>query len=153
MTPTRYLSMVLWLALLSFPASAEGGQPDPEELQRLRSALMREVRIKDADGVTHRGLLTAMDSGDLVVSTAGGEVRVPIASARRIARRGDSVKEGALFGLAYGLLAMRYAGQGAETSGDAVIVSVMAPVMCTLIGAGLDALVNGWTTVYRERRD
>jgi hypothetical protein len=123
-----------------------------DDIGRLRASLLREIRVTRTDGVTETGVLRSTEGGELLLVGAHGEFRVPIESAQRIQRRGDSVRNGALLGLAYGVFSMTYVGQGANTSEEARVLTLIAPVAWTLIGITIDAFHHGWTTVYRRSK-
>lgn len=113
----------------------------------------REVRIVDARGIERRGRLSGAGPGELRMLVPDGEVAVPYAEIKRLDRRGDSLREGILIGMAWPIVMFALgAGQGFDSEQDAWAALPLAVAMFGAIGAGVDALNKGWTTVYRADR-
>lgn len=139
------------ILLLAWPSPVPG-QTTTVDLERVRTALLKEVRVTITSGERLMGVLQSADNETFTVLTANGTVALPPAGVRKIERPGDSVKNGfiigALVGIAYG--AVMYSIFRDETENPAAAFAV-GTGMFGLIGAGIDALHKGWTTVYRTR--
>jgi hypothetical protein len=143
---TSIASITLLFAL----ASPAPGQTGIGDLERLRTALLKEVRVTNTNGERLTGVLQSAGHEAVTLLTANGTVVLQPTAVRKIERPGDSVKNGfligALAGIAYG--AVMYSIFGEETESPAAAF-VVGTGMFGLIGAGIDALHKGWTTVYR----
>ena len=73
---------------------------------------------------------------------------VPIASVLRVQTRGDSLWNGALIGAAVG--ALTFAFVAAEYGDEAVAGGLIGTAVWASIGASVDALLPGRTTIYRK---
>ena len=119
--------------------------------------VLRETRVT----VTHRSgeqvtgpLLTAAPDG-LSLMVAGTPLTIPEADVRRITRKGDSLKNGALWGLAFGAAIGAASVATCETNCDGEFPAGAVMAIGSLYGVGLGTLVDwlipGSTTVYRGR--
>src|SRR5687768_15697602 len=108
-----------------------------------------------------RVFLQLADGGDeitghlLDLSPAGATLlvdgvrrEVPIASVLRVQTRGDSLWNGALIGAAVG--AVTFALVAAEYGDEAVVGGLVGTALWASIGASVDALIPGRTTIYRK---
>jgi hypothetical protein len=76
---------------------------------------------------------------------------LPIDRVLRIEVRGDSLKNGALTGaVALGLWTALLAGQGSLEPGYVIYFSAINAGLGAAIGAGIDALIPGRTTIYTK---
>ena len=73
---------------------------------------------------------------------------LPIASVLRVQTRGDSLWNGALIGAAVG--ALTFALVAAEYGDEAVAGGLAGTALWASIGASVDALIPGRTTIYRK---
>ena len=119
------------------------------------------VYVLDATGTETSGRLLRLNPDSLVVVVGGVERRFEAAGVTRIQTRGDSLRNGAIIGAvvgaALGLLVGGFSdcsGEGPSGScpgGGAAILLVSTGVYAA-IGAGIDALVVGRTTLYEAPR-
>ena len=116
----------------------------------LRRFVGREVRVLDDRGVERRGTLAAASADGVRLLNASGEVIVPTAGILRVDRRGDSLKEGFILGMLWPAVMWPLgAAQGADSEAEAWAALPLAMALWGGVGAGLDGLHKGWTTVYR----
>jgi hypothetical protein len=113
---------------------------------------MEEVIVtQSASGDELRGRLVELRATTLAMLVNGQRVELPIESVLRIDARGDSVKDGAAIGAAVmaGLAAFG-CGLQATRAGQCVTGIIVNTGVGALIGAGIDALHKGRTTIYRK---
>ncbi len=67
---TTATTLLVWL-LPAVAAAAPAGQA-PADTNRIREALLQEVRVTDAAGFTWSGILESADDRDLRLRSAGG---------------------------------------------------------------------------------
>jgi hypothetical protein len=142
------ITSILSIAVTS-QALAQTGSMD---LDRVRTALLKEVRVTTDAGERMTGVLQSANQEAFTLLTPTGTVELSPINVRRIERPGDSVRNGfiigAIAGLVYGgLMTAMYED---HTTNKAAALAVGAG-MFGLVGAGIDALHKGWTTVYRRR--
>jgi hypothetical protein len=151
----RFASALLaaCLALIADPASAQGtpaqkGISDPTPtLQRVGEVYVQESGAQKAV----RGRLGQLSPSTLTLLVDGQPRDIPIDRVLRIDARGDSVKNGAAIGaVVMGAWCLVVCGQGVENGaqGGALLVSSVA--YGAMLGAGIDALHTGRTTIYRK---
>jgi hypothetical protein len=122
------------------PAAADGWE----------QSVGTELRVTDGQGRVGKGHLRAITADQLLVVVDGAEVAMPRSTITRIERRGDSLKNGFLIGALLGAVPAAFAVGEVEGNGAQVAVAVVAGMgVYGLIGAGIDAMHSGWTTVYR----
>jgi len=111
-----------------------------------------EVVIEEAGSHTLvRGRLLELAADTVTVMVAGEQRKFALDSVLLIRKRGDSLKNGALVGAVIG------AGWCAIVCGQALDSTTSVPLavlvnggLGALIGAGVDAAIPGFTTVYRR---
>ena len=119
---------------------------------------LSKVYLTNHDGMLVQGTLVSLGSDVIVVMVGGQTQSVPWADVAKLERRGDSVKNGALTGLAIGAGVPLVAGLLFEANARrtafpgtlwvaAAIATFTAPIG-TAAGALFDAMVVGRTTVY-----
>jgi hypothetical protein len=144
--------LALTLTLLIAPHPG-GAQMRWSELSGLG---LTTIHVIDSRGLETTGVIRRHDNDSLVIMMAGGEDRVFRSDqVTRVERRGDSLKNGALIGAGVGALpALSLLGACSDEvlstceSDMALIVAISAGVY-GLLGAGIDAMIVGRTTVYR----
>lgn len=109
---------------------------------------LNDVFVRSTDGVEVRGQLLDFQPVTLSLFIDGTRREIPLANVDRIQIRGDGVRNGALIGAAigaglWGIAAGRY---GSEF----VPVAVGAAIGYGLVGAGIDAMIPGRTTIYSK---
>jgi hypothetical protein len=140
------------MALATAPAWALA-QEAPAQATPLDPYLGREVRVIDVRGVELRGTLLRASTREVHLFTQTTEVRLVFDDIRRVDRRGDSIANGAVIGALWPPVALLAgAGQGFDSSGDALRALPSAMLIFSVLGAGIDALHVGWTNVYRADR-
>ena len=147
-------SLLVSAALTALMSASAAGQPDARPLGGdIDRFIGREVRIIDAQGIEWRGRLSAAGAGELRLLVPAGEVAVAYTNVKRLDRRGDSVKEGLLIGMLWPIVMLPLgAGQGFDSEREAWAALPLGVAMMGAIGAGVDALNKGWTTLYRADR-
>lgn len=115
------------------------------------------VYVLDETGTETEGRLLRLDPDALVLVVDGAEQRFAAARVRRIDRRGDSLRNGALIGAIAGTV-MGLVGAGISDCpgsnagggcwGARTAIFFVSVGMYAAIGTGIDALVSGRTTVY-----
>ena len=111
------------------------------------------VYVLNDTGQETTGTLLRLDADSLVVLIDGREQRFEAARVKRLAKRGDSLKNGlyigAIIGAALGgLLAdCSYQGRGCGTGRRAGYAAVSVGFWAA-VGGGIDALKQGRTTLY-----
>lgn len=159
----RAVVMVLVVGVMVRDAQAQQGQPEVTVTQGPPLTFdtpLSKVYITDHDGTLVQGTLVSLGSDVIVVMVGEQTQSVPWADVAKLERRGDSVKDGALTGLAIGggvplvagLIAQKTYQRGTDqgqASGlwFAFVAFYMAPIG-TAAGALFDAMVVGRTTVY-----
>ncbi len=113
------------------------------------------VYVLDDAGVETSGRLLQLNPDSLVILVGGAERRFEAARVRRIQKRGDSLRNGALIGAivgaALGLAAAGISdcsGGGSSCPGSRVTLVLVSTGVYAAIGTGIDALVVGRTTLY-----
>ena len=127
------------------------------------------VIVHDNKGAETKGKLLSLDMREAVLMIDGQERRFALTDVRRIEKRGDSLKNGAIIGAAVGLVSgLLVAGIGAgigaagctlygDTPGcedfkedfNAFGLAATTAAVWGAIGAGIDALIVGRTTLYQ----
>jgi len=150
---TRYVA-ILAITLIPSAAQAQGAaQGWPGKVKAGSST----VYVLDDTGMEVSGRLLRLDPDSLVLLVGDTERRFEAARVRRIEKRGDSLRNGALIGAVIGTAAGWFVTRladcpgdnpggpcpGARAAGFALSIGTYAA-----IGAGIDALVVGRTTWY-----
>ena len=157
MTPSA--SALIVLALLATPplaAAQAGSEPVPVDvkpgLADVKPGLT--VSVVDEDGRKIEGRVAVVSEQALRLSRRGGSEEIPFDRIVRIDRP-DSLKNGALVGLSVGL-ALGISGAAVQARGSEakwVFASLLSNgVACTLLGTGIDALVDSRRTLYERGR-
>ena len=155
----RFLAMTVMVAVL-------GGHADAQELASDLSQLRVLVKpgdvltVTDAGGQKVRGRLTRLDDSGIVLALRDnqtrqfdGQVLMTIEK-----RGGDSLKNGALIGLATGGIVGVLGGVGYANAYDgnyaawALAYGLVYGGLGTAIGTGIDALITGNRVVFAKSR-
>jgi hypothetical protein len=132
------------------PAQPPATAPDPPisavQFSRLQRTGTSELFVYGSQSrVPIQGFLLRLTARDLTMLVNGQEETIPLASVRRIDRRGDSIWNGFAIGAAVGVFTwIKIYREWIPPDGITWVVGLPA-----LIGAGIDALWVGETTVYR----
>jgi len=92
-----------------------------------------------------RGRLLALGPDSLTLLVGNTPRDVPLDSVLRVETRGDSIREGAIFGALFG--ALPFLINGGDVPAAWVLLAVGG---WTAVGAGVDAMIPGRTTIYRK---
>ncbi len=146
-----------FVGVLLVPGLA-AAQPAAQTWSELRPAGWSTVYVLDDAGVETTGRFLRTDRDSLVLLVGGREVRIDAARVERIQKRGDSLRNGAiigaLVGAGVGLVVSRMADcpdARGSCPGFRVAALATSTAVYAGIGAGIDALVTGRTTVYEAR--
>lgn len=153
MSKVRYV-VILAVALIPGAAFAQATAPS---WPGLATAGLSTVHVLDDAGAETSGRVLRLDPDSLVLLVGDTERHFDAAGVRRIDRRGDSLRNGAIIGaivgVAVGLFAANLADcPGDDSSGSCPGVRAAGVLLSTgtyaAIGIGIDALVIGRTTLY-----
>jgi len=159
--PVTYRAVLTLIVLaLAVPARA---QETVGAWTNLRVDRLPTVYVLDESGRERSGTLLALDETSLVLLVDGRAERIEAAQVRRVARRGDSLKNGALIGMAVGVAMGLIAGGLAECVDDQgeirgcraatrLGLAGLSIAMYGAMGTGLDALRTGRTLLYEAPR-
>lgn len=123
----------------------------------LKTADLSTVYVLDDTGVETSGRFLRLDPDSIVLLVGGVEQRFEAPRVRRIEKRGDSLRSGAIVGAIVGLAMALSVGRmadcpGSNPGGPCPGFRAAGILMFTGIGAGVDALVAGRTTLYEAPR-
>jgi len=109
------------------------------------------IVTQSASGEQLRGYLVQLSPTTLAILVDGKRVEVPIENVLRIDGQNDSVKDGAAYGaaIAGGLSALGCT-QALGAGGVCVTATIFYVGIGALMGAGVDALHKGRTTIYSK---
>lgn len=148
MTPRYRRVLCLTINLLLLAPSALLAQADtaPGGVAWWKESYIRLLG-EDAE---RRGRIVGMGDGRVTQVADGRSVEFDLAAVERIQVEGDRVGDGALkgAGVAFTLLCLRVCGQGLFSSPEGRGFVVGSLLYGSLIGAGVDAMFKGRTTVY-----
>ena len=108
------------------------------------------VFVLDSQGTEHRGKLIRVDADQLVIHVDATERTFKREAIRRVQKRGDSLKNGAMIGAIVGVslgLLQAFTVLSGNASDQIAGLAVNTAVY-TAIGVGLDASVQGRTLLY-----
>ena len=147
---------ILIAALL--PAGVRAQEPPSSWPGLAPSGGVSTVYVVDDTGVETTGRLLRLNADSIVLLVDGAERQFDAARVRRIQRRGDSLRNGAIVGaivgVGLGLLAGGIADCGRDDPGGGCPGTRVAAVLVSTgvyaaVGAGIDALIQGRTTLYQ----
>jgi hypothetical protein len=142
-----YITLPMAL-LLPAAALAQGGPAKPAPPLRTSEEV---IVTQSASGQELRGFLVELSSTTLAILVDGKRVELPIESVLRIEGRNDPVKNGAAIGaVIMGGLTVLGCGQALGCSAVCVTSSIVYTGVGALVGAGIDALHKGRTTIYSK---
>jgi len=142
-------------------AGATAQTPSPDLAAAV--AKQADVRITDDAGREFDGRLLRADDKIFTVKTPDGEVPFSFQRTTTIYRRGDSLRNGLIIGLAVGSVVGVLASIGNSASCESAVyvpcamtsrASIIGGSIATWTGlsVGIDALKRGWTRIYPTRR-
>jgi hypothetical protein len=143
------------LAAVLVPASANA-QTTAERWPGLHPEALPTVYVLDDAGVETTGRLLRLTADSLVLLVDDTERTLDAARVRRIQKRGDSLRNGALIGTLVGIVMGAFAAGLSDCPRDAnegcagfrAAALLISTGMYAAIGTGIDALIVGRTTVY-----
>lgn len=147
-----FMKLCIALFVLMLVPASVWAQDTLHNWSALNPSGLSTVYVLDDTGQETTGKFLRLDADSLVVLIDGREQRFEAARVKRLAKRGDSLKNGlyigAIIGTALGLLADcfyqdRVCGTGRKSGFVAVAAGFWAG-----IGLGIDALKQGQTTLY-----
>ena len=108
------------------------------------------VYVRSVSGDEARGQLLRLGPDTLTLLEQGASRDIPLAAISRIDARGDSVKNGAIIGaVVLGAWCAIVCGQGLDNANQVATVALINTGLGALIGAGIDAMHVGRTTIYQ----
>jgi hypothetical protein len=128
---------------------AERAAPAPEFPVLLPK--LAEVYVTDHEGRVTRGRLIELDRHRLALTTSEGPRSFTVNDVRKIERRGDSLKNGAIIGALVGILPAILSLQGSSgdlSAGETALWVLGGVAVYSALGVAVDALIVGRTTVY-----
>ena len=162
MTSTQWQLRTLAAALVStsvaMPARA---QSSIDGWRGLKTEDLQTIYVKDTSGRETAGKLLHLNPDSLVLLVDGGERRVDLNDVTRIQKR-DSLRNGTLIGLTAGVVMGIIAGglsdcpsgePGGSCAGFRVVAVAVSGGVYAGLGAGIDALVRGRSTLYEYGRE
>ncbi len=144
MSARHVLAGVALLLLRAAPAVAQTPERPPEGVGHV-------FVQREGAGDELRGHLVELDAGAMTLLVDGNRVAIPLAGVARIERAGDPVSNGALIGaIVGGVWCALVCGQGLEDTGALPLAVGVSALSWAGLGAGIDALIPGRTTLYRK---
>jgi hypothetical protein len=147
---------MLMLALALTPGMAYA-QDTTQQWPGLSTSEISTVYVLDDAGVETSGKLVRLNPDSIVILAGGAERRFDAAHIRRVQKRGDSVRNGAIIGavigavfgaIGAGISDCPGADQSGGCAGSRAALFAFSTGVYTAIGAGVDAFVVGRTTLY-----
>jgi hypothetical protein len=150
--------MKLWMAVL-LPTLVPGvlGAQTVRSWPGLDPSALPTIYVVDETGMETAGRLLGFDVDALVLLVDGTERRFEPARVRRIERRGDSLRNGALIGAIVGAVLGGFSAgladcPGSDPGGNCPLERAAFVLLSTAIyggfGTAVDALVSGRTTLF-----
>ena len=155
----RFLAIAS-LLVSGIAPSAAAAQPALERWTGLKTAGLDTIYVRDVSGIETSGKLLQLNPDSLVLLAGGVERRFELTEVSRIQKR-DSLKDGTLIGAIAGVAMGALAAGISDCPGDQPGGSCAALRTTTValsigvyagLGAGVDALVRGRSTVYDAPR-
>jgi len=152
----KAIAVTTFAALLLAPMTVHAQEP-LGGWRGLKASSLATIYVTDDAGRRTEGQLLRLDSDSLVMLVGDSEQRFDAARVRRIDKRGDSLKNGTLIGVALGVLFGSISSgisdcpgddPGGDCTGFRVAAFAGALGIYTALGAGVDALIVGRTRVF-----
>ena len=151
--------MKRWMTMLLAILLPSGGfaQDTVRSWPGLDASALSTVYVVDETGAETIGALLRLNPDSLVLLVDGVERRFDATRVRRLDKRGDSLRNGALIGAVVGIvMGLVSAGisdcpgddPGGRCLGTRAAIAVVSAGVYAGIGTGVDALVRGRTTLY-----
>src|SRR4051812_29429243 len=148
------LTCVSVLLLIAAPAAAQQATLD--------AGLQREglptVFVQDDRGAETRGKLLRLDQQSLAILVDGQERTFELSDVRKIQRKGDSLRNGAIIGALFGAVAGVMLGGFSDcpsahyecAAGARVAIALTTTAVYSAFGTAVDAAIQGRTTLYQR---
>jgi hypothetical protein len=152
----RWLPVLFFLTLFAIAPTMASGQTPAEQWPGLSSSGLQTVYLRDQSGTETSGKLLGLDSDSVMLLVDGNERRFDKADVARIQKR-DSIKNGTLIGAVVGIaMGLVTAGisdcpgdnPGGSCGGLRTVTFLTSVGIYAGLGAGIDALIRGRTTIY-----
>jgi len=157
----RAIAVTTFAALLWAPVTVHAQEP-LGGWRGLNVSALDTIYVTDDAGRQTEGKLLRLEPDSVVMLVEGAEQRFDAARVRRIDRRGDSLKNGTLIGVAIGVaLGLVTAGiadcidsdrPGSSCAGGRIALFAVSTGVYAAIGAGVDALIVGRTRIFDAGR-
>jgi hypothetical protein len=156
------LSMVAALLSLASPAlaqsTAKSSSDLPDQWNGLVPAALTTVFVRDTSGTDTTGKLLELSRDSLTILVGQHEQRFDLATVTGIQKR-DSLKNGTIAGAVVGVVMGVISSSLADCSGSGhstcpgfrVAMVALSTGVYAGLGAGIDALIPGRTTIYSAR--
>jgi uncharacterized membrane protein YeaQ/YmgE (transglycosylase-associated protein family) len=132
---------------ISLFAASVSAQALPEGLN---TEHLSTVFVTDKAGVQTEAKLLRLDGDGLEVIVGGAEKHYAFAELRRVEKKGDSLKNGAIAGLVVGGIIGVLSGAMSENAADTFGIAMTSTMLYGAIGTCMDAMVVGRTTLYQQ---
>jgi hypothetical protein len=142
------------MLLLAAPAAAQQTTP----AAGLRPEGLATVFVQDDSGVQTKGKLLRLDQQSVTVLVDDQERIFELSTVRKIQKRGDSLRNGAIAGAVFGAAMGVMIGAFSDcpsvayqcTAGARAVIALTSTAIYSAIGAGIDAAIPGRTTLYQR---
>ncbi|MBE3075258.1 MAG: hypothetical protein IMZ75_09985 [Actinobacteria bacterium] len=152
------IACVMAMALVAAPAAGQDATPPGAGLNR---NALSTVFVVDDRGAETTGKLLRFDNESIVILVNGQERQFELGGVRKIEKRGDSLKNGAIIGAVVGLVFGALTGGMADCkqsdgsfgecgAGTRAGMALVSAGIYGAIGAGIDAAIPGRTTLYQK---
>jgi hypothetical protein len=146
MKPTSMCVVAMWVALAGLCLPRPVGAQSSEANGQLRRH--PTVYVTDASGQETKGKLLSWIASEISVETDAGPRTFRPGEAVRLDVGGDSLKNGALIGLIAGVAMGALVSAGCDCDNVGLGIFAISTGMYTLMGVGVDAMVQGRTPVW-----
>jgi hypothetical protein len=150
--------MTRWMLVLglAFTPRMAYAQDTTQKWPGLSTSELSTVYVLDDTGAETSGKLVRLNPDSIVILAGGAERRFDAARIRRVQKRGDSIRNGVIIGAVVGAVLGGIGSgladcPGVDQGGCAAAragMFALSTAVYTAIGAGIDALVVGRTTLY-----
>jgi len=139
---------LLGLSLLFTLASANAFAQDVPS--GIETSHLSTVFVTDSAGAKIQGKLLRLDGEGVLLVVDGAQKHYDFAQVRKVEKRGDSLKNGAIAGVVVGVVMGALASAFADDAASIAPMIVMSTVVYGSIGTCMDAMVVGRTTLYQQ---
>lgn len=149
--------LIVILLFATLVPGAECAQETARSWPGLDASALSTVYVLDDTGVETAGRLLRLDPDSLLLLVDGMERRFETARIRRVDKRGDSLRNGALIGAIVGAAMGLVSGgisdcpgedPGGECPGTRAAIFLFSTGVYAAVGTAIDALIPGRTTLY-----